>query len=369
MAGSSVAERNRLLSVLPFLLLGAAMVVATAFYLHIGRDTTYFAEEWVYFSSGVDSAKLVDPLNGHLLIVVMGLYNLVFQTIGDSYLAIRLLALGLELLAVGLFFHLLRVRIGPWAALPLAVLFLFFGPGWGVVWGPPGILNMTASSAGFGMLIMLERHTLKRDVAACALLTIAVGTFGLGVVFAVAAAADVWLRGQAERWKRAWVVAIPILLYLIWEVWARSAHPESADRTKLSNIGHAPEVVAESFGGVATALIGVMHLPGDPVLSEEAHLSWLVGIVFLIGIAFLVWRNRRSLRPSFWPYLLLPLSFWVLVSLTGEPPVIDRYLYPGSMFLVLFVAEVLVGKRIPLPAILVTAAVCAFAIFTSNSML
>ena len=70
--------------------------------------------------------------------------------------------------------------------------------------------------AGLGMLLALERRTLRGDLVATALLAASLACSGLGLPWVVIAGVEVLLGG---RWlKRAWIVAIPVVLYGAWYV-------------------------------------------------------------------------------------------------------------------------------------------------------
>src|SRR5207248_99128 len=65
-------------------------------------------------------------------------------------------------------------------------------------------------------LLMLDRSDRAGDIAASVLLAVSIASSSLGIAVAVGLAVEVlWGR---RRWRDAWIVAAPLVLYALWWV-------------------------------------------------------------------------------------------------------------------------------------------------------
>ena len=75
----------------------------------------------------------------------------------------------------------------------------------------------------------------------------------------------------------------------------------------------------------------------------------MVVVAALIAFVALVWRIRRGgLGRWFWPYVALPVFFWLSIVVAIEPnryPNSDRYIYGGAVAVLLLAAEALRRTR------------------------
>ena len=114
-------------------------------------------------------------------------YEGLFATAGTNYFWFRLVEVIGVILCVGLFFELVRTRVGPWAALAPSVLLLIFGYAWEVLLWPANMGTLYALAGGLGALLLLERRPgLHGEIGACTLLTLSVATIELGLAFSAA---------------------------------------------------------------------------------------------------------------------------------------------------------------------------------------
>jgi len=206
---------------LPLLLLGVVMSVAAALLLHVTRGQSLFADEWVFFTyrSHGSAETLFAPHNGSLDLVSLLVYRAVFALFGPDITVLRLILVALELLCAGLFFELTRRRVGDWIALGGTTLLLFLGSGWLLV-STVGIALYLAVALGLAALIAIERGDLSGDLVACVILVLAVASYSAALPFVAGAVIAIALRPSPLRWKRAWVFAVPLLLYGAWRLWA-----------------------------------------------------------------------------------------------------------------------------------------------------
>src|SRR5207248_11399671 len=126
--------------------LSAGVTVYAAVALWIGRGTTLFVDEGSLFiqDRGFNATVLLTPFNGHLYRLRRLMCAADFKLFGPDFLVIRLLEVVAVSVVILLFFVLAKRRIGPAAALPVALLLLFFGSAWEVNFVLSGIGNAWA---------------------------------------------------------------------------------------------------------------------------------------------------------------------------------------------------------------------------------
>ena len=193
-------------------LLAAGAVVL----VHETRGTVFDADEWTWIlhrrQGGVST--FLDPHNGHLSLVPVAIYKLLFATAGiRHYWPYRAVVITAHLGCVTLLFVYLRRRVGGYLALLGAALLLFFGPGWQEFLWPFQIAWLIVLCAAIGALLMLDRDDRLGDAVASVLLAVALASAGPGLAVAVGVTAEIPF---GRRWRRLWVVAWPLALYAIW---------------------------------------------------------------------------------------------------------------------------------------------------------
>jgi hypothetical protein len=269
--------------------------------------------------------------------------------------------MGLTVLAAStLLFVWMRRRIGSWLALIFAVLFLFLGSGWPVILWPFEDFFTLPICFGLAMLLFLDREDAKGDAWACAMLVVATLSSTLGLSFIAAAFVDFLLNRRARGWRRAYVFAIPLVLYVIWFLgWGHTAERH----VTLDAILASPTFVAEGF---ATAFASLAGLSTVPALGGGTQFEWgrpiMVALVALI--AFGQWR-RPGVTRGFWTAAAAGLSFWLLGAFNyvpGREASSGRYIYVGAFFVLLIASELLVGWRFSRRALIITAGAALLAI-------
>ena len=287
-------------------------------------------------------------------------YKAILETFGTDYAAFRVLGTLAVLLSAGLFFSLVKRRIGAVPALAPTLVLLFFGSAWGHVVVPIGFTDIFSIAAGLAALLALERGDPRGDVAACALLALSVATFSIGIAFAVGIAISVLIR--PDRRRRAWIFLIPLVLYAGWWLYALPTESPAEPQAKASNVLVLPSYVAESLAAVTGALVGLDYDFANP--AEGLELGW-GRIVATLAVVALVLRIRRGSVPaSLWVSLGILLTYWGLASLVVDPltrpPGANRYIYTGAVG-VLLVATAAAGgirfSRLGLAALFAAAAI------------
>ena len=338
-----------------------ASVLASGFLLyHLTRGTSFYVDDWNFITGrrGDTVATFLAPYQGHLSVVPIAIYRLMFAAFGiSSYAPYRALVIALSLIVGLLVYDYARHRVGDFIAMLTAALILFLGPGWQDTMWAFQIAWLLALGAGIAALIMLDRRTLATDIAACALTLAAICSTSFGVAFAIGIAADIAL--TRRRWRDAWIPAIPLLLYAIW---ALHYHPTGI---QWSAITHLPSRLLQSAAGGAASLVG---LSGTTPL--DAHGTTLVFGVPLVALLALV-AVGRALRGAFGAraitlvVVLVAFATLTTVGRSFETPLVSRYVYVDAVLIALFCVELARGTR-PATAIQAGLAVAALLAVISN---
>lgn len=317
-----------------------------------GSKLTFFLDDWEFllYRRGFNADSVLNPHGEHIVVAPILIYKALLATVGmGSALPFRVVSVGLFLLSAVLLFVYLRRRVGQWPALAATAVVLFLGAAWEDLLWSFQMGYFGGMAAGLGALLMLEREDRRGDVLACLLLVVSVVFSSLGLPFIFGVAVAVLLR--PDRWRRLYVVAIPLAVYGLWWLgWGHTA--ESA--LSLTNLAKTPLFV---LNGVAAAIASLFGLATPSVAVEQAGgLEWGRPLAVL-AIFLAVWRIHRLGRVStqFWVVLAIAGSFWILAGfnqIPGREPVASRYQYVGVIFVLLIAAELLRGLRIEPRAVL-----------------
>ncbi len=327
-----------------YAVLAAAYALAAILILHWSEGQSFVNDEWNYLVvfRGWNLELLLTPQNGHLIVFPLMLYKTLFGTVGaSSHFPYQLTTVVLHLIVATVFFALVRRRLPLAAAVGLTLLVVFFGAGWDTLMGAYEIPNLSGMAAGLGMLLALQRRTRGGDVAACLLLALCLGSFSVGIAFALGALISLLLGGRAE-WRRLWVVLVPGLTYAVWFTWAR----------KFGQGDITIESISSVFSGSAdqvAAITGLFRVPGSvglPVVLElRSDWGYPLAVVLIALIALHVRRAPRSIY--FWTLVSTIVLYLVLVAFGLSPartPFASRYVYMGGIISLLLVAEL--GREI-----------------------
>ncbi|MFL5892065.1 MAG: hypothetical protein ACJ75I_04915 [Solirubrobacterales bacterium] len=321
-----------------------------------GRGLTLFDDEWGYalrIATEPASTYLINPPAGkHLIAVPLLFYKAAFELWGISSDAPYQVAhIVLLLLCAGLFFVLARRRVGDLLAVMATSILLFLGPAREVVATPLRIPSLISAAAGLGMLLLLERRDLRGDIGACLLLGVSLASLSTGYPFAAAAAVLVLARSSPERWRRAWVFAIPVALYLAWWLLEFDIGPDAQPlgRTLID----LPVYLGKSLA------VSVLSVTGLVLTNSTGELFLPVAFYVVLGaalLALLAWavvaRSRRPapLSPFIVSMAAALLVFWTATAFAPGPervPWASRYLYLDAVLLLLLVCELARGLDVP----------------------
>jgi hypothetical protein len=337
------------------MVLAFTWVAAGVLLLWLHRDVGYAVDEFDWMSrAGIDSfEELSKPNNGHLTIIPFLIFRLslnVFGTTPVPFTFIEILIL--SVVSAGIFVFS-RERIGSSLALAPAIVPLFLGAAWPMLM-PSMIGIFWACPIAFGLwaLIAESREGRLYGALTCVLLLLAVASFTVGLSFL--AACTVSILSKPDRWRRIWIVSIPIAAYGAWYLWGRQFGSNGVDP---GNLVFLPPYVVDAVAGAVAALFG-KHLAYGPGTSlhlmgfetDRLLLALLLAAVEVAAIAWAVRRRLKSVRPlrTLWPVVAMAAVWWVSQDLVlGEfrSPVEFRYLFWGAVVVLLLTVELFHGYR------------------------
>jgi hypothetical protein len=328
------------------------LLATAAWLMYETRGTTLWFDEWQwaleYRDNGLDG--FIAPHNGHPTLVPVAIYKLLFATVGIEHSApYRAVGIAGHLLCVVVLYVYAAKRAGTGPALVAATVILFLGPGWqNIVW-PLQIGWLVSIAAGLAALLMLDRNDRRGDVAACALILLAIAASGPGIAIAAGLIVET-LRSRGRR--SAWIVAVPLGLFAVW--WLAYQDTGSVRR----EVALVPGFVADSIAATVSALAG---LAGPLIADDPTTLAWGRPLA-VAAVALVLWRLWRT-RPV--PTRALTLlavlgAFWALTGVQRAgfgPAESSRYVYVGAVFGAALAVELVRGIAISTRAWVAIAAV------------
>lgn len=346
----------------PALLLGAALAVAAAMTLVLTSEMTFLGDTWDFLINRRDATvdTLLVPHNEHLVVFPVLIEQLLLRLFGMTSATPEYVLLAVFLVATAFLLYVyVKRRVGPWLALFAAVLILCLGSAWEILLWPFEITFVGPILFGLAMLLALERKDRRGDIAACLFLTLSICFSGLGLSF-IAAAAVAVLQGRRETWLgRAYVVAIPVLLYVAWYLgWGHDAETHMS----IHNLLVSPRFVADSIAIAAGSLSGLGATPAGVATDPGWGRAILVAMVFGLGYRQL---RKPAVSPGLWPAAAAAAASWFLTALNafpGRDPSSSRYQYAGAVFILLILANLFNGIRLSRRALIVMGVMTAAAV-------
>jgi hypothetical protein len=346
----------------PLAALGGVLLAAAVLLLYMGRHFTFIQDTWGFLLDrpGISPDSFLKPHNEHIVVIPVAIEKLLVQLFGmTSALPERIVLTAMLLTTAVLVFVYVRRRIGPWPATIAATLLLFLGPSWSVLLWPFETVIVGSVMCGVAALLFLDREDRAGDLWACLLLALAVGFSALGASFAIAAIADVLLGRRRRGLGRAWIPAMPLLLFAAWYLgWGH----EAESHLSLENVLHSPVYLVEGVASSLDSLLGLSTIDvsdlGEPVWGRP---------LLVAAIALVVWgqSKRRGFSPRLWPVAAAAASYWLLAGfnyIPGRSAVAGRYGYAGGVFLLLIAADLLKGVRFSRNQLLAGGAIALLAV-------
>jgi len=343
--------------------LAAAMAVAFATIFWFGHGSTLGPDDLSLLiqSPGLDLQGALHPHDGHLVVVTRLVDKAFLEAFGASYLPFRILAASTEILTVGLLFAYMKRRVPPFAALAPCIVLLFFGSDVLHVLVSNAFTVLFSVSCGLAALLALERADSRGDIAAALLLCLGIATYSVALTFLAGAAVLIAL--DRARWRRIWVVALPLVLYGAWSLWAAKFASGPGNQAQLSHLLLLPAWGVQSLSAVFAALTG-FDFP-FPESGTEFRAGPVLAVLALIGLGLRL--KRGSIPPTLWAALAVLVAVWGLGVLTGgtnRAPDSPRYLYSGAIIVLMAAAACAAGLRWPRAALvsLYAVAACGFGV-------
>jgi hypothetical protein len=347
--------------------LAVAMAASATLVLSLGSDLALNGDEVFYFAHFVIRDGVVAPLhgveyffaphNGHLVVGGRLIFELLFRVAGTDYLVFRLAEVIGIVVAVGVFFALVRRRAGAAIALAFSVSLLFLGFANETFLWPFNLHTVYSLALGLGALLALERGDRRGDVAACLLLTLSVATLEVGLAFAVGIALSVLFR--EDRVRRLWIFVVPIALYAVWWLWARRF---GQLETELANVHLVPRTVFDGLASVAGSLTG-LNPTGSGTPAGQTTVTSAGAVLAVAAVGALALKIRRGGVPTtLWVSLAIVLTYWAQIALGGREADTARYVLVGATMVLLVAADALRGLRLRPVAIAAVFVVVALAL-------
>jgi hypothetical protein len=351
----------------PKLLLGAALLTSGVVLIAWQSHLTFVTDDWdlLIHRRGISPNVFLDPHARHIIIAPTAIYKAIQATIGmESLLPFAVVATGAFLATVVLLFVYLRTRVGEWTALIAVIPILFMGTAYEDLLTPFQIGYFGSMVFGLGALLALQRRDARGDAIACGLLIASLTFSEVAVPFLAGAAVAIALdRGPLSR---AYVVAVPALLYAAWYAGWETG-PNSAT---FENVATSPSYILDGNASSLGSLLGFGPALGDFGVSP---LGW--GRPLLVGLAAVaaIWLHHRGRLSAWLPVTIaLAVTFWFLAAANlglGRAPTASRYQFVGAVFLVMVAAECAAGTRLRWRGLAAVAAIAATATLTNASVL
>jgi hypothetical protein len=332
--------------------LGCAILASTLLLLYLARGLTPLVDQWGYLYAyrSWSLETLLTPHNGHLMALSILLYKAMFAVFGvESQVPYQLVNYVLSATVATLLFALMRNRVGDLLALAAAILMLFYGAGADVILPTFAFPNLLGLALGLAALLALRRGDLRGDLATCFLLTISIASYSIGIVFVAGGIAAIALRPPGQRLRRFWVILIPLAIYVAWALWATKFDQQHLYVHNLKIIGSA---LVDQASAVMSGLTGLFTTPnGPPPTANPVPIRTTWGPVLVAGLGALVYVRMRRLPkpgPGAVVAIVVLIVYFLLVgiALNQFRNTFDtRFVYVGSVFLLLAIAELLAPYR------------------------
>jgi hypothetical protein len=347
------------------ILLGLAVAASGALLIAWGSHITFLIDDWNLLLNrrGLDPHVLLDPHARHLILGPVLIYKAIQSTIGmESYVPYYVAAVATFLASVVLLFGYVRRRVGDWVALAAVLPVLVMGSAYEDLLSAFQIGYFGSMALGIAALLAFEQNGRRTDALACVALVGSLAFSEIALAFAAGMAVAIAL--QRGPLRRAWVLAVPLLLYAVWyPTFGQSGAYLGPSGFSLRNVASSPPYVLDGFGSSIASLLGL----GSPqILGGTGGLEWGRPLLVALAAAAVAWvlRNRRPTRWWFLIPLTIALSFWFLTAANftfGREPYASRYQYVGAVFVLMIAAELASGWRPGWRAVLATLAVGAVA--------
>jgi hypothetical protein len=330
------------------ILLGLAVAGSGALLIAWGSHITFLIDDWNLLLNrrGFDAHALLDPHARHLILGPVLIYKAIQATIGmESSLPYDVVAVAAFLASVVLLFIYLRQRVGHWVALAAVLPVLVMGSAYEDLLSAFQIGYFGSMAFGIAALLALERRNRPGDAIACAALVASLAFAEIALAFAAGVAVAIALQGGP--WRRAWVPAVPPLLYAAWYLTFGESGTYNPSDFSLHNVATSPPYVLDGFASSVGSLLGLGTVP---LFGGTGGLEWGRPLLVALVAVAVAWVLRSRSSRLIWVLvpLVIGLSFWFLTAANftfGRPPFASRYQYVGAVFVLMIAANLAAGWR------------------------
>ena len=305
---------------------GAAGLSAALWLLDLGRNLTFFFDEWDFVEDAATTGywhSVLRPHNGHPSMIPFSIYELLLHTVGlRHYWPYQVILILLNIGCGWLLFLLLRRKVHPLVAGASSAVLMLLGPAWQDLLWPFQIGFLGSVAGGLGALVLLDRDSRHADIGACVCLVASVACSGVGLPFLAGVIVELVWRRKSRR--RLWIPAIPLGLFVTWyEVIGKSA----------SSFPSSPGSIAQSIDSDTATTLGALVGRGSSV-------GYVLTAVLVVAIIVALVRSPgRAARLAMATSGLL--AFWVLTLLARgvSQGSASRYLYPAAALVLVAAGE------------------------------
>lgn len=327
----------------PAIVLFAGAAAASTVLLIVWQShLAFLIDEWdpLIHRNGFTAHSLLDQHANHLIVGPVLIYKAIQHTLGmDSQVPYAVASVILFIASVAMLFVYLRSRLGDWVALAAVLPVLVMGTAYEDLLSTFQMSYTGSVAFGIGALITIERDDRRGDVLTCILLLASLAFAEVAIGFTAAVIVGIAL--QHGPLRRAWVPAVPIVLYAAWYVTFRHDGLYTPNSLSVHNIATSFPYVLDGFASSLGSLFGL----GSVVQGATGGgIDWGRPLLVLAIALVCVW-GLRSGRP-FRGWVLVPviagITFWFLTAANynfARPPYAGRYQYVGAVFLLLIAAE------------------------------
>ncbi len=326
--------------------LGFAMLCSAALILYTAHGQGFAVDEILYYGRSVnangtlihyapfDPGYLLAPFNGHLPLGGRFVYELVFATIGANYTVFVLINIAALFACVALVFELARRRVGNLAALAPCIVLLFFGFAREQLLWPLDFNTAASLAAGLAAVLVIQREDRRGDMLACFFLLVSIAMIELGLSFALGIALWLAISRRRDALRRAWIVVLPLVLYVAWYIWARKF---GQSETHSGNLHLIPETFLHGAAAVFGGLTGTNPIQAGSYIGSVTWFGRALAVAAaLVLLVRLFWG---SLPRTIWVWLFVLGSYWTLLAIAARPAEGTRYTLVAAVLIVLIAAD------------------------------
>jgi hypothetical protein len=311
-----------------------AAALAAVVLLGLGAGLTFFSDEWAFIETRSlgDPTTWFEPHNEHWATASVLVYRLLVETVGlGSYMPYLAVLIALHLTVATLVHALVRRSSGPWPALGVGVVVLFFGSGFENLYWAFQIGFVGALAAGLAAIVVFDARplTTRRALGGAFLLVVSLATQGgPGLVLCLAVGLELLL--DPARRRAVIVLAVPAAAYAAWYLAIGRVGLEG--HQGLFSLGGLDDLPPAIATGLATAVGSLLGLG-----------TALGGIAAVIAIAAMaaatLRRGRLDVAPRAVACLVAAAALYGLIALARSfagPDVVfyTRYTYIAAILIV-----------------------------------